>query len=108
VIAAANNALSSDAALPKPAGACVRMTAVGKISGRQSGIAWWAGRFGSTGTNQPPVMGEIRRGGRHFGVFLIPVTHDVLVTGAILLVAAEELPGEPWASKFIEGGGIGF
>jgi hypothetical protein len=34
-------------------------------------------------------MGEIRRGGRHFGVFLIPVTHDALVTGAILLVAAE-------------------
>jgi hypothetical protein len=53
-------------------------------------------------------MGEIRRGGCHFGVFLFPVTHDALVTGAILLVAAEELPGEPWAFKFIEGGGIGF
>jgi hypothetical protein len=53
-------------------------------------------------------LGEIRRGGRHFGVFLIPVTHNALVTGAVLLVAAEELPGEPWAFKFIEGGGVGF
>ena len=77
------------------------MTAVGTISGRHCAVASQAGSFGSSGTNQPPVPGEIRRGVGHFGLVVIPGTHITRVVGAIILVAAKELPGEARTFKLI-------
>jgi hypothetical protein len=83
------------------------MTAVGTNSGRHKGVIFSAGSFGSTGTIQPPVPGDVRRSIGHFGLVIISRINDAFIISAIFLVAAKELPGEARAIKLVQGGGLG-